>query len=486
LNLEHADSRYHFFCGMVVLAIFIRLFTLGAYPLTDNTEARYAEVAREMVVSGNWIVPQLNGQKFWSKPPLSIWVAAAAMCLMGKNEFAVRLPSFAFSLATMALMFGWLGKQRDRTEALVSCGVLATTVLFFLSSGAVMTDASLTFATTLSMVSFWRAVRGDSKTSHRWGWLFFVGLSLGLLAKGPVAIVLIGLPVGLWTVWQKNGKRVWENIPWLNGLVLTAVLSLPWYLAVEHQTPGFLKYFIIGEHFKRFMDPGWTGDMYGSAHAQHRGMIWIFWLLAAFPWSILLAGAWWRNRSMWKTSLSLRQADGFSRYLVLWAAAPMIFFTFAGNILWTYVLPGLPAFSILMAMGLIRAGAFSDKANRVAWLTALSGAIVPVLFLAGVAIWSLVPYKHSQKILAFRFQALRPNASCRLVYLYDRPYSAEFYAGAAAVLMTDPRALGPYLKDHTQDFFAFKKRHIEDIPAGCREQLTLLGIFDGYMLFRKK
>ena len=144
------------------------------------------------------------------------------MSLFGKNEFAARLPSLIFSLSTAALVFLLLTRQRGRDEALAAGAVLATTGLFFLSSGAVMTDAALAFGTTLSMVAFWLAMQGGCKGSRLWGYLFFVGLAEGLLAKGPVAGVLIFLPVGLWTVWQQSWKAVWQRIPWAGGLVVTA------------------------------------------------------------------------------------------------------------------------------------------------------------------------------------------------------------------------------------------------------------------------
>ena len=89
---------------LLLLAASIRLATLGCYPLTDNTEARYAEVSQEMLSTGDWITPQLHGQKYWSKPPLSIWAASASMALLGRHEFSARLPSFLFSMIIVFLI----------------------------------------------------------------------------------------------------------------------------------------------------------------------------------------------------------------------------------------------------------------------------------------------------------------------------------------------------------------------------------------------
>ena len=226
--------------------------------------------------------------------------------------------------------------------------------------------------------------------------------------------------------------------------------------------------------------------MYGSAHAQPRGMIWLFWIIAAFPWSILLLGTGWRHRSVRQIVSRLHKADAWTAYLVLWAAAPMLFFTLAGNILWTYVLPGLPAFSALMAGQLVRAGAGPDKGKRLRLAPMVCSGLVPMVFLAGIVGWGFVPYKNSQKILAERFHAIRQNGEGRLVYFFDRPYSAEFYAESAALKEMDPSALNRYFQDDIPDYFAVKENRITSIPPDCRSRMKSLGVFDGFALFGEK
>ena len=139
-------------------------------------------------------------------------------------------------------------------------------------------------------------------------------------------------------------------MPWVGGTILLIVLVLPWYFAAEARTPGFLEYFFVGEHWMRFVHPGWAGDLYGSAHSRPRGTIWLFWVIAAFPWSLVFLYSLARNAAGYRRDFSTAcDADGWILYLLLWTVFPMIFFTLAGNILWTYTLPGLPAFALLMA-----------------------------------------------------------------------------------------------------------------------------------------
>jgi 4-amino-4-deoxy-L-arabinose transferase-like glycosyltransferase len=120
---------------------------------------------------------------------------------------------------------------------------------------------------------------------------------LGLLAKGPIIIILTGPPIFIWCLLGKNRfkdlftklgknrfKDLFTKLPWLLGLLITALVALPWYYLMEQRSPGFIDYFIVGEHFKRFVVSGWTGDLYGTGHSQPKGMIWLFLLAFAFPW----------------------------------------------------------------------------------------------------------------------------------------------------------------------------------------------------------
>src|SRR4029079_9879750 len=210
------------------------------------------------------------------------------------------------------------------------------------------TDPALVFATTLSMAGFWEALHGRESTRRAAGLVFFFGLAAGLLAKGPVGVVLTLLPVGAWTLWTGSWRAVAMRLPWLMGTLLMLALAVPWYWAAERASPGFLDYFLVGEHWKRFVEPGWRGDLYGQAHARPRGTIWLFWIAAALPWSPLAIG--WLARALATLSHSARRLvrDPWCSYLLLWTLAPMLFFTVSGNVLVTYVLPGMPAFALLL------------------------------------------------------------------------------------------------------------------------------------------
>jgi 4-amino-4-deoxy-L-arabinose transferase-like glycosyltransferase len=486
MDIINTHSHRRWLILALIIAAFIRLATLGVYPLTDNTEARYAEVAREMLVSGNWISPQLHGVKYWSKPPLSIWMTAGAMRLFGINEFAARLSPFLMSLLVVWLVYALAVRQQGKEHGLVAAFVLVSSALFFISSGAVMTDAALVAGTTLSMAAFWGAIKGSGKQGAVWGYLFFIGLSIGLLAKGPVGAVLTFLPIGLWVLWKNRWGVLWSRIPWVSGLLLLFALTLPWYIAAEARTPGFLNYFIIGEHWKRFTQPGWAGDLYGSAHNEPRGTIWLFWLVAAFPWSLVFLGSWMRKSARRRRIWSFFQsADDYTAYLFLWAVCPMLFFTFAGNILWTYVLPGLPAFALLLAQGWSLATTADTRetpSRRSPKARFIAGLSTPLIFILFLFIWSFAPSRNNQKYLVSRYLELRHNPASKLVYLYDRPFSAEFYSSGKAVQVTAPSRIDAICGDAVQDFFAVKQGQLPWFLKKSKKKMLRLGTYDGFIL----
>ncbi|HCN72611.1 MAG TPA: phospholipid carrier-dependent glycosyltransferase, partial [Pusillimonas sp.] len=268
--------------------LLLPLASMAIVPLYDTSEPRYAEIARIMAQTGDWITPWFSpGVPFWGKPPLSFWAQALSMKTFGLNEFAARFPSWLCLLLSNGILLAGLRSLLGPRIAFLSAIVYSTCTLVYISSGAVLTDPFLALGTTLSLVSFAVVIHmrgqalmeiGDErneladtrgKFSYQW-WQygFFVGLAVGLLAKGPLAVVVSIAPVAVWYVLNRKVISTSTVLPWSKGLALMAVLCVPWYVLAEIKTPGFLNYFIVGEHFRRFLDPGWSGDLYGSAHRR--------------------------------------------------------------------------------------------------------------------------------------------------------------------------------------------------------------------------
>ncbi|WP_431289418.1 ArnT family glycosyltransferase [Roseateles chitinivorans] len=203
---------------LLALCIGLRTLTLGTYPLSDNTEARYAEIARIMMSGGDWINLHLPGDVvFWGKPPLSTWFSATGQLALGANEWGARLPMLVLAMMVTLIVWRWLRDSSAR-EAILGVAVLWGSAVFFVSAGAVMTDMALTVAVTLSIGGFWWAISGTNLTRVRVGALaFFVGLALGLLAKGPVALVLSLVPVAVHGLSCRGAFRDVIVLPWFKG-----------------------------------------------------------------------------------------------------------------------------------------------------------------------------------------------------------------------------------------------------------------------------
>ena len=318
-----------------------------------------------------------------------------------------------------------------------------------------MTDTVLTLSVTLSMVGFYLSFQGHFKFAY----VGFIGLGLGLLAKGPLVLILVGLAIVPWLLVQHRRKLAFtesiRRMPWLSGFLLMSLIALPWYWMAEKATPGFLDYFILGEHFNRFIVSGWEGDLYGSAHDEPRGTIWLFWVIAAMPWSFVLLFLLWRQRRILKTIE--QQSSGFLSFLIFWMISPLILFTFSGNILPTYVLPGLPALGLLVAL-LIK-----NVSSTPQWLP-LSSSLTPVIMLLLViTLQSGSADRHSDKYLL-----QNTFGSLPVFYIGERPFSGQYYSAGQAKLVQGPvnfrnlQSIHIVGKAHkVNDFIGASKLHCE-------------------------
>ena len=438
---QQTYSRQHSALLITLLVILlIRLLSLGAYPLTDTTEARYGEMARLMVELNDWVTPWFDyGVPFLGKPPLAFWLSAASAKVMGVSEFALRLPSFLLGLAMLGLAAGLARREHGGEHAWISAIILASSVLFFVGSGAVFTDTALAFSITLAMAAFWNGVAVPTAHAVIWRYLLFAALGLGLLAKGPIALIFAGAPIGLWALLTRRVITSLRALPWISGSALMMLIAVPWYLLAEQHTPGFLDYFLIGENFKRFTDPHWTGDLYGNVHTRPYGYIWLLLLGSALPWSVVWLAM--VVRRLFRTpSVSglFSGIAGFFRgspwrlYLLCFAFTPALFFTFAGSVLATYLLPGMPALALLTAEWW-RHHILAPRIRLIAGI----GLILPLVFALALPVFNASKAADkSQKALLVHLPS-----DAAVVYFPERPFSAQFYSKGRARKAGDAQEL---------------------------------------------
>lgn len=418
---------------LIGCVLVVRLISLFSFPLMDTTEARYGEMARIMAETGDWITPMFDyNVPFWGKPPIFTWISAAGIELFGINEFAVRVPHLLLTVLMLVMSYWFVNSElKNKVLALTTVAITATSAVFIVVGGSVMTDTALTLAITLGMMSFWKFSQSEvkSKEAYGWGLFFAVAMSIGMLSKGPLTLVLVGISLFGWLAFN-NQWRLLLSFPWISSLGLFFVLSVPWYIAAELKTPGFLDYFIVGEHFKRFVVSGWEGDLYGSAHKEARGMIWVHWLGAALPWSPLL---------IWQTIKGLRSGDASEKgkpslrsFLWCWMLAPMILFTMSGNILASYTMPAIPAMAILVAMNI---NFESKKQFTLVKICGLS--ISVILIIVTGLLGNNLTSKQAEKGLLTSWKLQSNHTELPLYYVGKRPFSGQFYSDGLAQQVTN-------------------------------------------------
>ena len=444
----------------IILLLIFRFFLTGFIPLLDKTEARYAEIARLMYETNEWIVLQIDyGIPFWAKPPLSTWLSAISINLFGVNEIASRLPSFLLCIVILII----LGKlvKKSGSSFYLPAFILLTTPEFLIHLGVVSTDVTLTFSLTLIMLSFWKAMTNDKKTY--WNYLFFFAVGLGLLSKGPIAIILTGPPIFIWCLLdKKRWKQVFTRLPWLIGLLITGITAIPWYILTEKKTPGFIDYFVVGEHFKRFLDTSWKGDLYGFAKTQPIGMIWIFLFIFAFPWIQILFVALWKNR---KSIFN----DSWISFLVLWLFWIPVFFTFTKSGLHTYILPSVIPMALLL---IFYWGEFKEK------VLLRIGLVFPTLvilaFLGLLFSGQFKTLMNTDKFLLKHQQNNIASEQIPVYYWFNKTYSSQFYSSGKVQTIKNLEELDSVMTHQDSFLFTILKKRENAIPEKYKNKFTFL------------
>ena len=311
-------------------------------PLAHPDEGRYAEISREMAASGDWVTPRLNGIKYFEKPPLQYWAGAAAIGLFGENEFAARLYTAFASLLTLAAV-GYAARRLAGDEAaLASMGVLLSSPYFLGMAGVVTLDMGLTAWTTVAACAFLVGASGPPAARRPWMILAWAGMALAVLSKGLIGIVFPAAAVLLHCAVHRDW-RLLATLEWARGLACFLALAAPWFILVSVANPEFPRFFLVHEHFERFL----TGS-------HRRGEPWwYFWpiLFAGFlPWMFAVATAaveGWRGEAA-------GGAFPWRRFALLWSAFVMVFFSASGSKLPAYILPVFPVLALVLGDWLAR------------------------------------------------------------------------------------------------------------------------------------
>jgi len=362
----------------VVLAFLLLVFVaiwfgnIEFRKLVKPDEGRYAEIPREMVASGDWLTPRLNGIKYFEKPPLQYWATATAYSAFGLHHWTARLWSALTGLLGIFVIW-FTGRRLFGEPAGILCAMVVASSVFYVAVAHINTlDMGLTFFLATSLCAFLLAQQQGlpARECKRWMIFSWGATAAAILSKGLVALVLPGLAIVVYSLVQRDW-RVWLRLHPLPGAMLMAAIAAPWFVWVSALNPEFPGFFFIHEHFARFL-----------THAHRRVAPWWFFipilLAGLLPWTVTAAAA---VHQSWRTGARAINFDT-GRFLVIWIATVFVFFSVSGSKLPSYILPMFPAAALLIGRYLAQA-----SPRAVAWQLAPMAVI-------GLVLAVITPFVH--------------------------------------------------------------------------------------------
>ena len=339
MNLKGVPRERRLYLGLSVLLAALWLAGLGQRPLFNPDEGRYAEIPREMLAGGDWVLPHLNGLVYAEKPPLQYWATALSYRLFGFNEFAARLYGALCALGTIGLVWAVAMRLGGEPAAWRAAAMLSGMLIFAVLGHLLTLDMSLTFYLTLSLTGFLFAqpLRNQPTHARFWMLLAWVAAALGVMTKGIVAAAIPAAVLILYTLWTRDFS-VWRRLQLPLGLVLFLIIAVPWHWLAARRDGDFLEFYFVHEHVARYLTP-----------VARRVEPWWFFIgvfvagTAPFTFSALrvLAFGWRRSNSA-----------GFDArlFMWIWVAFIVVFFSLSDSKLMPYILPVMPAVALLIVV----------------------------------------------------------------------------------------------------------------------------------------
>ena len=322
---------------LVALCFVLFFLFLGDRPLWDVDEGKHASTSKDMILTGDWVTPRLNGEKFYDKPPLFNWLVALSFLIFGFTEFAARLPAALLGLGCVLFTY-FLGRSMfNPLTGLLGGLILATGGEFIGLSIAVVHDMVLTFCITLTLYFFYRGYT-DSMRRKTFILLSYAFASFGVLAKGPIGLLLPALIIGLFLLYKRNLGFLKELIGgW--GIPLFLLISLPWYFLITMRNQDYLSYFFIQQNLNNFL---------AFQESRHPEPLYYYiptLLGVFFPWSLFLPVTF-----VYCFRKNLGKISDETVFLFIWFATIFLFFSLASSKLPTYLLPSFPPLALLVAL----------------------------------------------------------------------------------------------------------------------------------------
>ena len=398
--------KRHPYVLLTVCALTLFLVANNFLAITDSAESNYALTAKEMVLSGNWVSPQIYGHYWYDKPIFYYWELAASFAVFGFNEFAARLPAALTGTVTVLFTYWFTARVYDRKIAMAAAVIYMTSVEGWVMSKAVITDATL-FLFQSAVVAFFYLGYMENR---RWYWLCYVFAALAVLTKGPVGLALPGLAALLFLAVKRDWKEL-VHVHLLGGMVLFLVLAGSWYAAMyELHGNDFLLNFFGVHNFLRATVP------------EHPAQdVWYFYIAMFFagfaPWSFTWPYALWKYKK--NHTWPVTRQDTCAVLLTIYAAVVFVFFNIVATKYTTYTYPMVFSLSILTAR------MFRDWHmgwRKIAWATGMAYMVIAVVVAPPLML------QHSGKEIGLELKQMDTDNAV-ICYYKDYSTGAVFYSG---------------------------------------------------------
>jgi 4-amino-4-deoxy-L-arabinose transferase-like glycosyltransferase len=337
--------------ALFLFCLLLLFYRLGVPALFEPTEGRNAEIAREILLTHDWVTPHNDFLPVLDKPVFFYWLITFSYKLFGVSEWSARLSSALAGLGSVVLIYLFARKFLGSWEALWSVLILVSSVEFFALSRIVIFDTVLCFFITFSLCCFYWGRNSDSRVKKRVFYLLmYAAMGNATLVKGPIGLVLPGMVIFFYALLVKKKRPFLRELDLFPGVILFLTIVAPWYIWVEIRNPGYLNYYLWEENFMRFVTPHF-----------HRGGPWYYFVVVLavgfIPWTFLLPyvirGRW--GKPINETTL----------FLVLWTVLPFLFFSFSATKLSHYILPIYPPLAVLVGEAV--ASSLKDPLKKKSW-----------------------------------------------------------------------------------------------------------------------
>lgn len=452
-----ARVREGLLLGAAALLFFARLDC----PLLEPEETRYAEIPREMLADGRWLVPELHGQPYYDKPPLLYWLVMASYGTFGAHDWAARLIASGAAFLCIPLTYWW-GKHTVGPRAAFAGALMLTLSARFIYLGRLLTmNGLLSLWVVAALASAHVALRRPT-LSRRWWFLSAAACGLGLLTKGPVAILLVTVPLLTFQFHDPQTARP-SLRQWAAYVAAACAVAAPWFLAIAISDAGFVRYFFWTHHVVRFATP-----------LDHAEPAWFYLpglLLGMVPWTLLLPGLAKHLTGRLRHRRRLGAAGCFLG-AALWC---LVFYSAAGCKRSGYILPAMPPLALALGWYFDRAVFARRRTRTTAWATVFAVAFV-VLF---AAIMVGLPTYADRFSLRRVVLAPSPQAQNAPVYCFPHQWdSVSFYLrrGDVRVFASDEQAamVREFLAQPRSLLFVKTQKHLAELICALPPNLEFI------------